>query len=80
MCPRGPSPFGTSQPRSNRVTETCIIIFVLPPRGDWKQDLALRASNMTTALRKPPLGCLNHIDRGAQYRGPEYQKRLRKHD
>ncbi|OCX60538.1 integrase [Thioclava sp. SK-1] len=44
-----------------------------------KQDLALRALDMATALRRPPPGCIHHTDRGAQYCAHEYQKRLRRH-
>ena len=44
-----------------------------------KQDLALRALNMATALRRPPPGCVHHTDRGSQYCAHEYQKLLRKH-
>ena len=44
-----------------------------------KQDLALRALDMATALRRPPPGCIHHTDRGAQYCAHAYQKRLRRH-
>ena len=44
-----------------------------------KQDLALRALNMAIAIRRPPLGCLHHTDRGSQYCAHDYQKLLRKH-
>lgn len=43
------------------------------------QDLALRALNMTVAVRRPPPGCVHHTDRGAQYCAHGYQKLLRKH-
>lgn len=32
-----------------------------------KRDLAIRALNMAIALRKPPIGCIHHTDRGSQY-------------
>jgi len=44
-----------------------------------KQDLALRASDMATALRRPPPGYIHRTDRGTQYCAHEYQKRLRRH-
>jgi putative transposase len=44
-----------------------------------KQDLALRALNMAIAIRKPPPGCIHHMDRGSQYCAHAYQKLLRKH-
>ena len=44
-----------------------------------KQDLALRALNMAIAIRRPPLGCIQHTDRGSQYCAHDYQKLLRKH-
>jgi putative transposase len=44
-----------------------------------KQDLALRALNMAIALRRPPPGCIHHLDRGSQYCARDYQKLLRKH-
>ena len=44
-----------------------------------KQDLALRALNMAIAIRRPPLGCVHHTDRGSQYCAHDYQNLLRKH-
>jgi len=44
-----------------------------------KQDLAIRALDMTVALRQPPEGCIHHTDRGSQYCSNAYQKRLKKH-
>lgn len=41
-----------------------------------KKDLAIRALDMATALRRPPKGCIHHSDRGSQYCSYEYQKRL----
>ena len=34
---------------------------------------------MAIALRKPPLGCIHHTDRGSQYCAHDYQKILRRH-
>ncbi len=42
-----------------------------------KKDLAIRALDMATALRRPPKGCIHHSDRGSQYCSHDYQKRLR---
>lgn len=44
-----------------------------------KRDLAIRALDMTVALRQPPKGCIHHTDRGSQCCSNEYQKRLSKH-
>jgi len=42
-----------------------------------KRDLAIRALDMAIALRRPPLRCIHHTDRGSQYCSHDYQKRLR---
>jgi transposase InsO family protein len=44
-----------------------------------KRDLAIRALNMSIALRRPPRGCIHHTDRGSQYYSHYYQKILRRH-
>ncbi len=52
---------------------------------DWavsdrlKRDLAIRALDMTVALRQPPPGRIHYTDRGSQYCSGDYRKRLRKH-
>jgi len=45
-----------------------------------KRDLAIRALDMAVAFRRPPKGCIHHMDRGSQYCSNEYQKRLTKHE
>ena len=44
-----------------------------------KRDLAIRALNMSVALRQPPTGCIHHTERGSQYCSNNYQKILTKH-
>ena len=44
-----------------------------------KKDLAIRALDMSVALRQPPEDCIHNTDRGSQYFLNEYQKRLSKH-
>ena len=44
-----------------------------------KKDLAIRALDMTVALRRPAKGCIHHSDRGSQYYSNDYQKLLKKH-
>lgn len=34
---------------------------------------------MAVALRKPPMGCIHHLERSSQYWSLAYQKRLRQH-
>lgn len=44
-----------------------------------KRDLAIRALQMSVALRQPPRGCIHHTDRGSQYCSHDYHKLLRQH-
>lgn len=41
-----------------------------------KKDLAIQALDMAVRLRRPPLGCIFHSDRGSQYCAYDYQKKL----
>ena len=44
-----------------------------------RRNLAIRALDMSVALRQPPEGCIHRTDRGSQYFSHNYQKTLKKH-
>jgi putative transposase len=43
-----------------------------------KQDLALRALNMTIVIRRPPPGRVHHTNLRSQYYAHDYQELIRK--
>jgi putative transposase len=45
--------------------------------ADMRDDLCLAALDDAVARRNPPPGLIHHSDRGGQYTGHDYQKRLR---